>query len=281
MQKIAIITDSSSDIPKDLLEKYNISSVPFRVIFSDKEYEDQVNISPEQLYARLKDEIPTTSLPSQESIEKLLTKLENEGYTHVISINISFALSGTGNSVRLLLEEHPKLTGHVFDSKTVSAAQGIIALDAAKMVQEGKSFEEIVEVLPSIRKRTQCFFTIDTLLYLKKGGRIGKVAGTIGEMLNLKPIIHVGDDGIYHTHAKARGKKQALKKIEDILKEYISKGPCNIWVIDGGAPESGDILYNAAMKMDNIASINRGVLGSALGVHTGPGLAGYVIQEVE
>ena len=124
-------------------------------------------------------------------------------------------------------------------------------------------------------------FIVDTLEYLKKGGRIGKVAGTIGELLNLKPLITVGDDGVYHTYAKIRGKKQAISKLKEIAKGYLTNEKCNLWVMDGGAQEEGDALFEAVKDFDNINEIHRGIIGSSLGIHTGPGLIGFVIEEVE
>jgi len=280
MQKIAILTDSASDLTNELMDQYNIKSSPFRIIYSDREYEDKVNITPNEMYASLSTEIPSTSLPSIERIETILCSLEEEGYTHVISINISSGLSGASNSVRLVLEDHPKLTSYVYDTKTLCMAEGVIVLEAAKLLQLGKSFEEIIEALPSFREKSHCYFTLSTLEYLKKGGRIGKVAGTIGEILNLKPLIHVGDDGIYHTFAKLRGRKQSINKLFEVLNEYLIKGECNVWVIEGDAVAEATEICNSMKGLKNVNEINIATVGPALGVHTGPGLLGLIIQQV-
>lgn len=281
MQKIAILTDSASDLTKESMEQYNIQFASFRIIYSDREYEDKIDITPNEMYASLKKEIPTTSLPNIERIEKILCSLEEEGYTHVISINISSALSGTSNSVRLVLEDHPKLTSYVYDTKTLCMAEGVIVIEAAKLVKLGKSFQEIIEALPSFREKSHCYFTLSTLEYLKKGGRIGKVAGTIGEILNLKPLIHVGDDGIYHTVAKLRGRKQSLNKLFEILNNYLIESKCNVWVIEGDAVAEGTELCNSIKELNNVNEVNMATVGPALGVHTGPGLIGLIIQEVQ
>ena len=282
MQKIAILTDSASDISLELMKEYDIRLAPFRIIYSHGEYEDKITITPEEVYSSLPKEIPTTSLPNAEKIEKMLQELEMSGYTHVISINISSKFSGTGNSIRLLLEDHPNLTSYVYDTKTLTMAEGAIVLEAAKMVKNGKSFEEIVEALPKFRDKVDCYFTLNTLEYLKKGGRIGKVAGTVGELINLKPIIWVGDDGVYHTHSKIRGRKQALSKLEKILKEYMEKYNCkyNLWVLHGGSADDCETFYNTVKDMPNIENIYTGQIGPALGVHTGPGLIGFIIQRI-
>ena len=281
MQKIAIITDSSSDLTDDILSKYNIKSAPFRIIYRDNEYEDRISITPDQVYSNLTNEIPTTSLPNISRIEEILSSLENEGYTHVIAINISSGLSGTSNSIRLILENHANLKSFVFDTKTLSMAQGAIVIEAAKLIEAGKSFEEIVSILPKLREKVHVYFTLNTLEYLKKGGRIGRVAGTIGEILNLKPIIYVCDEGVYTTHAKLRGRKQALSKLVQTLDEYLVKTKCNVWIVEGDAKEESNLLFNLLKDNPQVNKLDITTLGPALGVHTGPGLLGFIIQEVE
>lgn len=281
MQKIALITDSSSDLSKEIMDKLNIKSAPFRIIYSDNEYEDRVTISPQEVYSNLTKEIPTTSLPNISRIEGILKNIEAEGYTHVIVINISSGLSGTSNSFRLILDDHPNLVSYVFDSKTLSMAQGAIVLEVAKLIESGTSYEDIILALPNLRKNIHVYFTLNTLEYLKKGGRIGKVAGTIGEILNLKPLIYVSDEGVYVTHSKSRGRKQALSKLNEVLDGYLAKSKCNLWIIEGDAKEESNLLFNLLKDNPQINKVEITTLGPALGVHTGPGLLGFIIQEVQ
>lgn len=280
MEKIAILTDSACDLTEDIINKYNIKLVPFRIIYKEKEYEDKITISADEVYKNLTTEIPTTSLPSTERVDQILKALIEEGYTHVIVINISSNLSGTSNSIRLLLENYPSLTSHVFDTKTLSLAEGVIVIEAAKMLENGSSFNEIINALPSFRQKSHLYFTLNTLEYLKKGGRIGKVAGTIGEILKLKPVIHVTDEGVYETYAKARGRKQSITILLDLLNEYLNKGKCNIWIVEGDAKEDCASLYELLKNNPNINKLNTITLSPALGVHTGPGLIGFAIYEV-
>lgn len=280
MQKIALITDSACDLSKEIIEKFNIHIAPFRIIYTDNEYEDLITIQPKEVYERMPGQIPTTSLPSVERIENILNTLEDNGYTHVISINISCNLSGTSNSIRLALNDHPKLTSYVFDTKTLTMGQGAVIVEAAKMIEAGESFEKIVSKLPEFREKTHVYFTLSTLEYLKKGGRIGHVAGTIGELLHLKPVIVVSDEGIYETYAKVRGRKQSLKKLCEILEGYLVKTKCNLWIIHGNADEESLELYNKYKDHPMINRIYHQILSPALGVHTGPGLIGFAIQEV-
>ena len=282
MDKIALMTDSASDISVELLEENNIKLLPFRIIYSDKEYEDRIEISPQMMYERLKTEIPKTSLPSIESMNKAFIEAIEEGCTHVIIITISSAFSGTYNAARLVSEEFPEIETFVFDSKTLTMAEGAMVLEAAKLIREGKSFKEITEILPKYRDKIDLFFTIDTLEYLQKGGRIGKVAGTVGELLNLKPIITVADDGTYRTAAKARGSKQSVSKLIDIFKGYLEKGKYKAWILDGDGLDKVNSLYEAIKDLPNVVECKfAGTIGPALGVNTGPGLVGLAIERVD
>jgi DegV family protein with EDD domain len=281
VEKIALITDSASDINSELIKKYNIHVLPFKIIFSDKEYKDGVDITPSMLYEKLPTEIPTTSLPSISEFTELLEKLKSDGYTHAIIITISNCFSGTFNAARLASESVSDITTFVFDSLTLTMSEGAMVLETAALIEEGKSFNEITNELPTIRKKIDVFFTLDTLTYLKKGGRIGKVAGTIAEALNIKPIITIKDDG-FHTYSKVRGTKQSISKLSNILNDYLAKGKCKVWIMNGDAPDKADLLYNAIKNSDNLVECTLGgMIGPALGVNTGPGLVGFIVEMVD
>lgn len=282
MEKIAIITDSASDVSVELIKENNIRLLPFRVFYKDKEYADRVELTPDMMYERLEQEIPKTSLPSTELITNTLDELAEEGYTHAIFITISQALSGTFNAIRLICEDYDKLKTFVFDSMTLTMAEGAMVLEAAKLVKEGKSFNEIVETLPQYKDKIELFFTIDTLEYLQKGGRIGRVAGAVGQFLNLKPIITVADDGKYTVSAKARGSKQAISKLEHIAETYLEKNKYKVWVLEGHAKEKADALIEVIKKMPNVVECTyAGTIGPALGINTGPGLVGFALERVD
>lgn len=280
MQKIALIVDSACDLPLEFINEKNIKLLPLRVTYSHGEYKDMIDITADEIYKNLEKEIPKTSLPSAEDLENILIELENNGYTHVIAVTISSGLSGTFNSIRLALEDHPKLTSYVFDTKILAMPEGIVAIEVAKLIEKGASFDEIVNAIPEIRRNITGYFTISTLDYLKKGGRIGKVAGTIGEMLNIKPIVSVDEEGVYYTVCKARGRKQSISKLTEILKSSLLEGPCNVWVLHGGVLEEAQSVLESLKNLDNIVSIGISQISPALGVHGGPGLLGLAIQKV-
>ncbi|MFZ7131438.1 MAG: DegV family protein [Eubacteriales bacterium] len=278
MNKIALVTDSTSDLNQEEIKKYNIQVLPLKIVYSDKEYTDRVDITPEEVYNNMKNEVPTTSLPTMEDIDRLFVRLKEEGYTHVIAITISTGLSGTHNSVRLVSENHPEMKFEIFDSLALSLGAGAIVLECGEMVHSGKSFEEIVELLPRIRDKIKIYYVLDTLKYLIKGGRIGKVSGSIGEFLNLKPIISINREGIYYTYTKIRGRKQSISKILEIVKETLEEKKAKIWVLHGGAKEEAQELYKRVMELPNIIKVGFSDISPVAGVHTGPGLIGVTIM---
>ncbi len=278
MIKIALITDSTSDLDKEIVEKYDIKVLPLRIVYKDREYIDRVNITPKEVYDSLHEETPHTSLPSMQDMEELFSKLEGEEYTHAIIVPISSGLSGTYNTLELVSKNHPKIISTVFDSKALTLGAGAIIIKCGELIAEGKTYEEIVELLPKIRDSISVFYTVDTLKYLIKGGRIGKVSGTVGELLNIKPVISINSDGVYYTYTKVRGKKKALNKLLEIANDIVSSSKCRIWVMQGGADEECEKLYDTFKTLPNVTSLGIGDISPVAGVHTGPGLIGVVFM---
>jgi DegV family protein with EDD domain len=277
MIKIALITDSTSDVDKEMIEKYDLKVLPLRIIYKDREYIDRVTITPKEVYDNFVYEIPSTSLPSMQDMEDMYLKLEEEGYTHAIAIIISANLSGTYNTLRLVSENHSSIETCVFDSKSLTIGEAAIVEECGDMIKDGKSFAEIVEALPEIQSRITVYYAVDTLKYLIKGGRIGKVSGTIGEILNIKPIISINNEGVYYTYAKAKGKKKAISKLVDIAREALEITPCKIWVMHGGAYEEVKPFSEMIAALPNITRLSFGEISPVAGVHTGPGLLGIIV----
>ncbi|WP_286906449.1 DegV family protein [Clostridium sp. UBA1652] len=282
MEKIALITDTTSDLPQDIIEKYNIKILPFRIIYKDREYKDKYEITPKEVYDNFEKEIPTSSLPLAQDMEDLYDELEKEGYTHAIAITLSSGLSGISNALRLVSENHDNIESFVYDSKTISWGEGILVKKCAELIEQGKDFNYIKNILPELRKKVKLFFVVGTLEYLRKGGRIGRISGTIGDLLNLKPIVAVDDEGRYFTHSKVRGRKQSLNKMVNIVKEIVNDKEHDIIVLNGCSDEDCKYMIDQFEKIDNVSSVNYGGdISPVSGVHSGPGLVGVVLVEKE
>ena len=280
MEKIALITDTAADLDDGTINKYNIKVLSFRIIYKDREYLDKVDITPKEVYDNFSKEVPTSSLPSMGDMDNLFTKLEEEGYTHAIVIPLSTGLSGILGGIKVASEAHTKIKTLLFDSKSISLGEGIQVKHCAELIANGKSFDEICKLLPEFQKRIHLFFIVGTLEYLIRGGRIGKVSGTIGELLNIKPIISLDNDGIYYTYTKVRGRKQSLNKLIELAKEITQKQKCEAFVMDGGAEEECQKVYDMISKLSNITNLKLGGNISPVScVHSGPGLIGLVLVE--
>jgi DegV family protein with EDD domain len=280
LEKIAFIGDTTCDLSSDIIEKYKINILPFRIIYKEREYLDRVNITPTEVYNNMSKEIPTSSMPSMQDIDDMFIKLKTEGYPHIIAVTLSTGLSGIYNGIRVVSENHPEIKTYICDSKSISIGEGAILIECGKLRDAGKNFDEIVAEIPYIMKRIHLFFVVPTLVYLKKGGRIGRVAGTIAEVLDIKPIITVDPEGKYTTFAKVRGRKQSLAKLIDIAREMLERKKYTIYLGNGAALEDVTRIYSAISKFPNLLSINMvGDISPVSGVHSGPGLIGLVMVE--
>lgn len=282
-RKIAIITDSCADLSKEMQEHYDVRVLPMMIRCEDGEYRDGVDITIEDIYERLKTEIPKTSTPSGETIEALFADLKAEGYEKVLAVMVSGGISGTVNHVRLAAEDSGMETC-VIDSLSGSIGHGAVVLQASIWRKEGLSFEEICEKAKKLCKDTYVFFSIDTLEYLQKGGRIGKATALVGTALNIKPILTFEPEGELSTAAKVRGHKLVEKKLISLVEEHVidpaNEGRrYNLMVADGGIREERDQL-EAKMKelFPNFNEVFPIRIEGILGIYLGPGMLGAGIQ---
>ncbi len=280
MNKIALLTDSCADISPDLIEKYDIYVVPLKVRFGEEEYLDGLTITPKEVYERQKTEIPKTSLPDGKWIEDTFDKIKNNGYEKVIAVHLSGGISGTFNLVRLMAAEYDGLQITVFDSVSGSIGIGLTILQLAKYIEKGYSYEKLLEITPKLIENTKVFFCIDTLEFLQKGGRIGKISAMAGTLLQIKPILTFADDGQLTSAEKARGRKLALEKmVQKIEKLYSGNGAYNIAVANGDCIEEMNHLKDRILQvLPNPQLIFESEIDCTLASYVGPHLLGIAFQ---
>lgn len=278
MRKIALVTDSTADLAEEILKEHDIHVIPLKVRFGNRECMAH-QIASEEFYRLLSEEkeLPQTSQPTPEQFEQLYRKLLKE-YDEIVSIHISSGLSGTLNAAHLA-KEKIRAKIHIVDSKNISLGMGLMVIDAARHIKEGLEGLQIVDKLTSVRKNIETLFTLNTLEYLQKGGRIGKVQGMLGSFLNIKPVIRVGDDGIYHTYTKARNQRKALQAIVTAIGE-LTKGRKRIHlsVAHGDAFTAGQYLKESLEKAFDLKAAIFTQVSPVIGVHTGPGTVGAAVQ---
>ena len=259
-QKIALLTDSCADLSPQLAAENQVFVVPLRILCKDGEYRDGVDIHAADIYARLRSgELPQTSLPAG-------------------------GLSGTYNMVRLLAEERRDLTIRVYDSVSGSLGTGMMILQLAEELRQGMDWQTLTERrVPWLIQNTFPFFSVDTLEYLQKGGRIGKVTAMAGTMLQIKPLITFAADGQLQSIAKVRGRNLVIRKlIELVTQSHNGAARYNLAVANGGAPAEMEILQGKlTTALPNYDHIWSGELDGTLSVYIGDGVLGAAVQRLE
>lgn len=281
-EKIAILVDSGSDVPKEYREKYGMYLIPLTIIYKDAEYRDGIDIQAEDVYERFAQEIPSTSLPSPSTVAEAFKQIKADGYEKVIAVTISSGLSGTHETVRSFGPNPEGLEAYYVDTKNIGIGSGFSAIRAGELIEKGLSFDEVCKGVEYAAKHTKLYFCVSTLEYLVKGGRIGRVAGMLGQILDLKPVISCDEDGIYYTVAKARGRKKSLKLALDKAVEFANGAKdYSITVMHGMAKEEADeLLRELKSQLANFRISIEGQITPALVVHTGPGLIGIGVQRL-
>lgn len=282
-EKIALLVDSGTDVPQDVMERYGIYMIPLQIIYKERTYTDKVDITPEEVYRRLEEEVPSTSLPDGGQIQAVIEKIKEAGYEKLLIVTISSGLSGTYNVLRLIGQEEVDLNVHVLDTKSIGIGAGLQAIRAAELIEEGLTFEALIAQLEKEIVQNKVLFNVGTLEYLQKGGRIGLVTSIIGTALKLNPTISCNEEGVYYTVAKSRGRKRSIDKLVEIAEEFIGNHlEFRIAVAQGDAYEEGlQLKAKLEARFPNAKEILFGNISPALVVHTGPGLLGMGIQVIQ
>lgn len=275
MPDIAVVTDSTSYIPQELVEKYEIRVAPQISIWGEESYLDGVDMFPAEFYERLKasKELPTTSQATVASFHKIFEPLVAEG-KQIVAVLVSEKLSGTLQSAQQAKAMFPEATIALVDSQSTAMELGFQALAAARAVEAGKSFQEVVDLAERAKQHTGVFFVVDTLEYLHRGGRIGGAARLFGTAINLKPILHV-QDGRVEPFERVRTKTKAFARLLDIVQERVEGKP-NIRLATLHAAAEADargLLEEASRRLNPIETIVSEV-SPVVGTHVGPGTVG-------
>lgn len=223
--RIAVISDTIADIPSELADKYHIHFLPLYLIIDDVSYLDKFSITTNSFYEMMDTGKKfSTSQADRNTIERNLSFLM-QNYDHVLVITVASKLSGTYNAIAQYAKNYPQI--HVFDSRQNSGAQGLVVLKAAKLAYKGKDIDYIVSFLEEFTKRTKIYVSVKTLKYMIRQGRISKVTGLIGKMINLKPVVSLGEDGSGIIADKAFSLSGNVRKIMKLVK----KAPVENYII--------------------------------------------------
>lgn len=284
-RNIAVITDSCADIPPDLVKQYGIYILPLQIRCSEGVFRDSVDIHPADVYRIQKKEMLGSSLPLGSDLEQLLKQVLEDGYTQAIALMMSSGLSGTYNLVRQAVEPAAErgLTLVAYDTLTSSIGTGAIALQLSQYIADGMGFENCCREAETLIKGTTVFFSVDTLEFLRKGGRIGQITAIAGSVLQIKPILAFAEDGELTSVAKVRGRKMVQQRLIELVQNLYQPGRrFNLMVANGGAPEEGKELEKKLAKaFPGYENYFKAHIGATLSIYTGSGVLGAAIQYLD
>ena len=272
MKKIRIVTDSSCDLNKDIVEKYNIEIVPLNVAFGDDMYVDG-EIEKDEFYKMMANSpvLPKTSCPSP---ERFMRSYEGEA-DEILVITLASKLSGTYSTAvlakNMFEEEYPNKKVTVIDTETGSIGQGLLIVKAAQLAEEGKSLDEIVNIIESIKKDVVFYGSLETLENAIKGGRINPLAGKIIGALNFKAIVQI-KDGVVKPIDKARGESNSIKKVANYITSSIEDTKDKILcLMHANCPEKAHKLLSIIEKTHKFDEVYISEVGPVMGTYTSEG----------
>ena len=284
LSKIAILTDSASDITPDMIEGLDITVIPIRLKIGENNYKDGVNLSKKEFWHKLLTEkvVPKTAQPSPAEFRDYYEELFNKGYEKILSIHISSKMSGTqqvAKVAREMLKREQDIV--IVDSKSVTFGQAYQVLEAAKMIKAGVKLEDILTRLYEIADKMKIYFAVSDLRYLEKGGRIGRASSVIGNLLKLRPVLKL-EDGEVSLETKTFGERGAISYMEKIIKNE-GRNSIYLYTAWGGTNQelhNTDILKKTADTMRKIEYKGRFEIGATIGSHSGPVFGIGIISKI-
>jgi DegV family protein with EDD domain len=273
--KTVVVTDSTAYIPEEALGGLNIPVIPLWLIWGEERFRDGVDMDPPTFYRRLQESqvIPTTSQPSAGEFESFFREVSTKADT-IVGIFLTSKLSGTVASAQVAKTHLPELDIRIVDSLSVSMGLGFAALVAARAAAAGESPEEVVAAAERVRDGMNLLFTVDTLEYLHRGGRIGGAKWLLGTALNIKPLLHFVD-GTIEPLAQVRTKRKVIARMLDVAEERLGgKRMAEASVVDANSPDEGDAIAEQAKRRFGLPTVYRTTFSPAIGTHGGPGTVG-------
>ena len=273
---VAVVTDSTANFPPGTAPP-EVQSVPLVVHLDGRSMFDG-ELAGEELTAALRSKrIVTTSRPTPAAFDRAYRAAFDSGATHVVSIHLSRELSGTWDSARLAAQDYPYGAVRVVDSRSTAMGLGFAVLAAARAAADGADTSAVQDAAVAAVDRTSCFFYVDTLEYLRRGGRIGTAQALFGTALSMKPILHLTQGRILPLE-KLRTSSRALARMLEMALDGAGGGPVDVAVQHLAAPERAETVVNALRdRLPTASSIVFGEVGAVVGAHTGPGTVGIII----
>ncbi len=278
---IAILTDSTCDIPEPMIRQYGITILPQILLWGEQVYRDRVDITPEDFYQRLESSpvLPTTTQPSPADFEQVYRKTIAEGAKEIIMLTVSSAMSGTFQLAKKIASQM-EIPVHVVDAKGPTMSLGWQVLAAARARIQGANAQQILQTVDEVRRRLVQIVCLDTLEFLYRGGRIGNATRLVGSLLNLKPLVQINHEtGLVESSGQARTRRKSIEMLVQRFFELLQPGKLlHVAVLHGNAPEEAAEIAGRIQAEHSPAELLVNITGPVLGINTGPralALCGY------
>jgi len=278
MKKFVITTDTACDLPEDYIKQHNLKLLPLYYTFGDEVYGDDNQMEPKEFFDKMrKGSMPTTMAVNTNTATTLFTSLLNEGYD-ILHIAFSSALSGscsaTATAARDLCEDIPGANIKVIDSLCASLGQGLLVHKALMMKEEGKTMDEIAQWIEENKLNLCHVFTVDDLNHLHRGGRVSKTTAIIGTLINVKPVLHVDNEGRLVALNNVRGRKKALISLVNHMEKRIigfEDKNDTVFISHGDSIDDANFVASLIKERFGIKNVLISFLSPTIGAHAGPG----------
>jgi DegV family protein with EDD domain len=275
---VAVVTDSTADLPADLVAEHRVRIVPLRIAIDAQTAVDGVDIGPDQVVQALQAKrTVSTSRPSPGDFVYAYRQALDAGADHVVSVHLSAELSGTWDSARLAAQEFGYGVVRVVDSRSTSMALGFAVMAAARAAAAGANAGDVQDAAVAAADRTSCLFYVNTLEYLRRGGRIGAAAAMLGTALSVKPLLHVRDGRIVLLE-KVRTSSRALARLVALTVQAAGADPVDIGVEHLAAKDRADeVAERLREQLPSVRQLITAEVSATVGAHTGPGVVGVAV----
>ncbi len=278
MTKIAILTDSTANLPKEWEEQYNVRVLPLKIQWGNETFLDGIDLTPNEFYTRLTHgkSLPTTSQPSIQDFLQAFESLADQADGIVVPL-ISSGISGTVASARAAARQFTRVPVEIIDTHITSMGQVLILLAAARAAEQGKSLQEVRCAADAVVKSLHVFFAVDTLEYLHRGGRINGASRYLGTALAIKPILFFNSEGKIDALERVRTKSKSWQRLIELAEEQANGRPVHVGIVHANAPGAAQKFRDEVEQRLNCKEIFTVEFSPVIGVHVGPGTIGIAL----
>ena len=278
MPRIAILTDSSANLPPDMVERHNLTVMPFKIQWGEESFRDGIDLTPAEFYRHLAahSDLPTTSQLSTSEFLQAFDALAPR-CDGIVVLSISSGISGTVASAQAAAAQFSSVPVEVVDTRSTTSGLALIVLAAARAVEQGSSLAEVAQVARDVSQKMRIVFVVDTLKYLQKGGRIGGAARYLGTVLGIKPLLFLNPEGKIDALERIRTRRKAIARLVELAEETAGDQPAYVGIFHANVPEEAAAFQARLAERLHCKNIYTFELSPVIGAHVGPGTIGVAV----